>query len=727
MARVNRWLPILFFLLLPVVGLWRTAFFGETIGPFDQVRQMQPWGAPPPERPFDALTNDGVLQFYPWRDLVFRAYQQGKLPLWNPYELAGTPLLANSQSGGLYPLHIAIGVLHVPTGTGIALLAWFHLAWAGLGLYLLARRLSAGRLGAMLGGASFALSAFMLGWTPLPSVIETVSWIPWTLAFALWIFQEPKAWRAVAGLALSIGMTLLAGHLQFAAYGLIAFAIVVAWQTAILYRGGLDGPLKATLAALLGLLIAAPQLVPVLDYAKFSHRRGAPTEQGYAGYVASAVQPFELGVIAEPSANGLPGRWSVVDGQKAPSYWSTYARVGEGIKIGANFAESAVTLGPLILVLLFFVDWRERRNGAFAVLGLVGLLLATGTALNRALYFGVPGWAATGSPNRAGCLFVLAACALAATGFSRRSLDPKRLGGAIATIILLLLARQAASFEGPTAAFAAVRDIQTAPVISLAAFSALVAFGAIFISIRKPEYLRAAALAPILIALPWAFDLIPTGKPLDPIPGDPNERYAVINDGGNLYPASPVAVAPPNTLTASGLHEIGGYDSLLHRDTVAMLREIDGKDPATVANGNLMVIRPSANPQSLASAGVTRVLVYDPASKKMIESRLPGGGRISAPKGEPKILSEDTEGLTVRAQGPGVLTVRDRLMPGWRASIDGKETPILGDFWRSVQLPEGEHTITFEYRPRGLELLWPSAIAFVALCALLLAPAKARG
>src|SRR5262249_13730230 len=95
-------------------------------------------------------------------------------------------------------------------------------------------------------------SAFMVYWTALPSVITTVSWIPWALACILGFFQNDVLWgieerpvfrnvrenpaealRAVTdqqrsqtgwliGISATVAMMILAGHLQFVAFGLLA-------------------------------------------------------------------------------------------------------------------------------------------------------------------------------------------------------------------------------------------------------------------------------------------------------------------------------------------------------------------------------------------------------------------------------------------------------------------------------------------------------------------------
>src|SRR5689334_7457327 len=41
------------------------------------------------------LITDPVRQLYPWRQLVINAEKKLQVPLWNPYNFSGTPLLAN--------------------------------------------------------------------------------------------------------------------------------------------------------------------------------------------------------------------------------------------------------------------------------------------------------------------------------------------------------------------------------------------------------------------------------------------------------------------------------------------------------------------------------------------------------------------------------------------------------------------------------------------------------
>src|SRR5437763_11395176 len=52
------------------------------------------------------LITDPVRQQYPWRFLATELETNMQMPLWNPYNFSGTPLLANFQSAVFYPLNI---------------------------------------------------------------------------------------------------------------------------------------------------------------------------------------------------------------------------------------------------------------------------------------------------------------------------------------------------------------------------------------------------------------------------------------------------------------------------------------------------------------------------------------------------------------------------------------------------------------------------------------------
>lgn len=768
------WL-LLVFIVAPLLPLWR-CLLGQAIGPFDQIRQMAPWNGPVPSQPWDALQADGVLQFYVWRDLVFESWGKGQVPFWNPYVLAGTPLLANSQSGALYPPHILFGLLHVPTTLAMFLLAWGHLAWAGLGVASLIRRFGGRGTGAALGGLTFTLSPFMVAWTALPSVISTVSWIPWLLAAIVRTSraENPRGQRGGAvGVAACSAMMLLAGHLQFVAYGMMASVVVILVEVLVSKpkatarkrrwvgpvdiqpdeekdepKRSLNGGafLRCALALAVGFAIAAPQLLPVLSYSKFSHRRSTPSSDGYQAYVGGSLKLYSLSNLPFPTLTGHPAQFRQI-ADEAPdlppvsAYWPQLSRPY------APFAEGALSVGPLVLSLLILAPWRQKRRGIIEMgtIGALALLLALGTALDMGLYYLVPGWSATGSPGRIEVLFVLAACVVAGVSIGRLPKPERKkdktgeslpwgavLLPAVVVVPCLFLSQLYPAGDNADAVLDALSDsaAQAAlPGLVAAVVIAILAIVAAY-RIERPRQRIFLVLSPLLLFVTFnGYDLVRTGdasflksSPLN-VP-DPSIRVAVVNDPWSIPLAAP-ALAPPNTLAAARLHDLSGYDSLLHRETVNLLKEVDGQDPAPPTNGNMMFVKETANPQRLALAGVTEVWSRKPMPALGEPFSVEGGvaryhvngpGRASTPSGPARIESESAGQLVVSASGPGRLVVRDRKMPGWSVRVDGKEAKLEGDLWREVDLPAGDHEVRFDYAAPGYSTgLAAFVVGFVAL------------
>ena len=57
-------------------------------------------------------------QFEPWAEITHRAYANGELPLWNPYQATGAPLAANMQSAVFDPLLLAVNLHPTPLDVG---------------------------------------------------------------------------------------------------------------------------------------------------------------------------------------------------------------------------------------------------------------------------------------------------------------------------------------------------------------------------------------------------------------------------------------------------------------------------------------------------------------------------------------------------------------------------------------------------------------------------------
>ncbi len=104
---------------------------------------------------------------------------------------------------------------------------------------------------------------------------------------------------------------------------------------------------------------------------------------------------------------------------------------------------------------------------------------------------------------------------------------------------------------------------------------------------------------------------------------------------------------------------------------------------------------------------------FDPAQTVILAgtgSDPAGGGFETRPAGTSTVTinayTATRVTLTVNASEPGYLILTDAYYPGWRASVNRVETPVVRAdlMFRAVRVPAGESEVTFEYRPAWLPL-----------------------
>lgn len=734
--------PLAFFLLLPSLPLWPALMSGKSLGLFEPIQAMGPWDAQREAQPWDVLMADSVLQSYAWQRLLSEGVQAGQNPTWNPYQLLGAPMAANAQSGTAYLPRVVAAGLPAPADAQLLLLAWFHLFLMGVGVYWLARAYATSRVGAMVAGASFVFSPFVLSWLALSSVPATVCWIPILLAGTALCLRKGTlnyAWAVFLALA----MLLTAGHLQFAFYGLLGALAIVGVHFAYSFRMPKKGKEFTWLSvgAVLVLLVATLQFArhvlmkPVFEFAENSHRMAQATAEGYAAYLGGAIRWQEFFGVGFPNFMGLPRDPSPVSGA-LNAYWPQL------IDAPLNFAEAAFWPGVMVLCLIAMIPmwrWKSRSVVAMIAVGGIGALLAFGSPFNALLYFGIEEWSATGSPGRALCLLVIALCVLAGYGAmwlerlpadrELKVLVPAGVMGLIAFVIGILPALGVIpapvreGFSGDLFQQIIQHTIGAQIITSIIGLG--IAFALIYFASRERPWTLPMAAVIVPMSL-WALFLVPFSAGTLPeireplrgwITGNPNERVAFVNFRWELA-AGVMALMPPNTATTVRVMDPGGYDSIIDRTTVEMLRDVVGEDPAPRANGNMMFIKPMFNPEALAELGVTKVItqsepvaIPEPSSEfeRFRLYQLESPGVVSLTDGVAELAELRTDGFDVRATGSGTLTARFRGFAGWRVTRNGETVPIAEGQWIEVELPEGEHLLEFRYgegRSAGTLFLW---------------------
>ncbi len=440
-------------------------------------------------------SGDILHYFYPYRDYAAASLRAGRIPFWNPYIFMGAPFLANPQAAALYPLHWPLSWLPVTR----------QLYWSGaihawilaLGGCALMRRWGAGWLAAVGAGLVLAGSGFYGGLLGHINQMNGAAWLPWLL-WALegrWTAEErakrneereektgpsrlASHFRRFAALllpfALFVALTLLAGHTQTTyinLFGVGAWLLATSWRTYSLGMVHLAASfLIYVLGVLLGVLLAAAQLLPTLELSQLGLRSGGLS---YVDVTSFSLRPLLLHWTLLPSY-GLRDL-SVVFATLGYTEFVAYVGV-----VGLLLALVAVVsrLRPVAGRRLWtFGHWPLAVLCGLFFAGL-GLFLALGrwNPFSLLFYYLAPGFDLFRTPARWMMLYTLGVAVLAgagtewlwgrmkATGVKTAARRLSRAGGAALLTILaldLLLAARALPHTQPTAP-QAVYDVRTA-------------------------------------------------------------------------------------------------------------------------------------------------------------------------------------------------------------------------------------------------------------------------
>ncbi|MBL8155013.1 MAG: hypothetical protein JNM70_12590, partial [Anaerolineae bacterium] len=279
-----------------------------------------------------------ALQFYPWQEYAFDLLRDGQLPLWNLYNGAGAPLLANYQSALLYPFNWPGIVL--PLAWWMSVLAVLHLFIAGWGIWMLGRRLGLPVVGRGLSAFAFGMSGYLVARLGTYPIIWAAAWLPWMIWAAMRVLEQPSRRRA-ALFSLIVVAQLLAGHAQTAWYSLLLVAASVGWWAATHRPTAWRSLGIIVLGLTLAAVIAALQLLPTAELLMQSQRSDGVDFLTAMNF--SYTLPRSLNLIA-PNVFGNPGAGTYITPEGA-------------------FFEDAVYVGfvPLMSAVVALGVWFWRR------------------------------------------------------------------------------------------------------------------------------------------------------------------------------------------------------------------------------------------------------------------------------------------------------------------------------------------------------------------------------
>ncbi|MBI2756308.1 MAG: hypothetical protein HYX52_06335 [Chloroflexi bacterium] len=357
-----------------------------------------------------AYERDTLDFYYPLTRWIWEQLRAGVFPAWVPGIFGGYPLFADGELGLSNPLVLA-SLLALPANQAVVLLRGLHLALAGLGGYALARAWGRSGVAALLAGSTVAFGSFFSAQLHHENIIRSAAWLPLVLACTERAVRATGRSRRrwTVGAILGVAAASVGLHIQILAMDLLALGLYVALRwlfvatggRALRTRGGVAVGAALTLGpALVGVSLAAFQVLPLLELAQFS-----PRGEGlrYADSAAYSLTPYSLVQLLFPffyrdAANQEWGLWT---------HWEAYLYVG---------------VLPLVLaVFALCTRWRQRRGDVqlWSAFALIGLLLAMGQYTPVNLHFlltQLPGMGSLRAPGRFVLLVVLALAMLAAAG-----------------------------------------------------------------------------------------------------------------------------------------------------------------------------------------------------------------------------------------------------------------------------------------------------------------------
>jgi hypothetical protein len=286
------------------------------------------------------FTRDIAHWIFPARWFVRDSLLAGHLPLWNPYQGLGFPVLGDPLYGVFYPpnwLYLLVGSGWVANATSA--LDFLHMAWGGFGVLCLARRFRATPVAAGVAALAWSLSGYMTAQWTAGLRLHAGAWIPWVALGHLALLSSLRAggrrWMTgVVKAALPTGLALLMGEIFLAVMGVgLAVAFVAMVQIserridAALPRFRSRWLAAHILAVGIALGVGAVVLLPARAVMVSSARSEALTRENAE---ASSLHPLRLlefvapkcmgdvygdypaaHLVGEPRLDGLPLSYSV--------------------------------------------------------------------------------------------------------------------------------------------------------------------------------------------------------------------------------------------------------------------------------------------------------------------------------------------------------------------------------------------------------------------------------
>jgi hypothetical protein len=251
----------------------------------------------------DFLKSDTLNQNLPFKLNYFESINRGLLPLWTEGIFGGFPQLAEGQTGVFYPINLILfSLFDFLWAYNLSVILNFLVASAGM--YFWARSFKLSYLSSFFTSLVFTFSSVFVLHITHQNIIAAACWTPWVFLLNKKFF-ETKNKRFFFLSIIAFFLSFLGGSTQITFYIAVALLIYLVIFKKTFKYSLLNTILFFVLELVLATLISAIQLVPLLELIAHSTRTSG---LGNVALESLPYHPRNLITLVSPHIFGDPGR-----------------------------------------------------------------------------------------------------------------------------------------------------------------------------------------------------------------------------------------------------------------------------------------------------------------------------------------------------------------------------------------------------------------------------------
>jgi Bacterial membrane protein YfhO len=635
--------------------------------------------------PYATIPFDFASQYSRWLTFISDSLRAGIVPLWVPYVGAGFPFFINPQSQLYSPLTLLVAAVFGYTERVAQIQSVAMLFFGGVGAYLLSYTLWRSRWAGLVTAICFTYTSAIFSNLEHMTITNCFALMPW-LFWATTMAVRPKASWSFPALAFLIYFLITSGYpgvILMIIVWLFVYTIYLIYFNADRLGARLLLGARYLTAWLLGLGLAAVQWLPIVVHIN-EFNRGTPL---------TVDQALTGGNLSFKHIWGMFFQ-----------FMTSYPLAGNDPDISMRGMYFCALALPLVLAALLLI--KERIVRALLLLSSVAFLMSCGSMFfgRVALHILFPFLNMTRYPAADSRALMVLGLVLLAGGGAKLLVDnqPQSWGIIFRACIGLIAIQMIGLFY-----FRSVYDPAIYNNVVVNFISAEILFVALAILALRIFSGRSLMLSLVAILA------LEAGTCVLANPAIVGERVTA-----EAYRTLRASHRPQFTPETADLPRIVGHPELIEEES----RRAYTEKTFYLSDYNNIRLRRFDH---LIAVGFTEWLT----TGKRVVALPPDSRPDDYPSFEKQVrpveytISSYTPNQVVykvRADQDSLLVFNEIAFPGWRAYVDGVQTPVneVSSGLRCVLVTGGEHTIVMTFRPRSF--YWGLAVSLVSVLLFLL-------